>query len=163
MPFLFPISRSVYNGLQMKLVDNVTNPMRGVKSANFQIAYALSKFVNPMAYQGAFAPSNAVSASDQDFVLQAADSNNPLRYMGPSLLDRTNQISFGGNFTVPYGFRLGIIGHFYSPLSSPAVVGSNGSAGQIFQTDFTGGGAGSEPMPGNDQRLVHARISELLA
>ena len=89
-----------------------------------------------------------MSASDQDFVLQAADNNNPLRYMGPSLLDRTNQISFGGNFTVPYGFRLGIIGHFYSPLSSPAVVGSNGSAGQIFQTDFTGGGAGSEPMPG---------------
>ncbi len=148
MPFLFPISRSVYNGLQVKLVDNVTNPVRGVKSANFQIAYALSKFVNPMAYQGAVPPSNAVSASDQDFVLQAADSNNPLRYMGPSLLDRTNQISFGGNFTVPYGFRLGIIGHFYSPLSSPAVVGSNGSAGQIFQTDFTGGGAGSEPLPG---------------
>ena len=55
MPFLFPISRSVYNGLQMKLVDNVTNPMRGVKSANFQIAYALSKFVNPMALPRRFA------------------------------------------------------------------------------------------------------------
>jgi Carboxypeptidase regulatory-like domain len=148
MPFLFPISRSVYNGLQMKLVDNVTNPMRGVKSANFQVSYALSKFVNPMAFQGNTAPSNAVSASDQDFVLQAADNNDPLRYMGPSLLDRTNQISFGGNFTVPYGFRLGIIGHFYSPLSSPVVVGSNGTGGQIFQTDFTGGGVPSEAMPG---------------
>ncbi len=62
--------------------------MRGVKSANFQVAYALSKFVNPMAFQGTTAPSNAVSASDQDFVLQAADNNDPLRYMGPSLLDR---------------------------------------------------------------------------
>ena len=148
MPFLFPISRSVYNGLQMKLVQNVANPMRGVKSANFQISYALSKFVNPMAFQGAVAPSNAVSASDQDFVLQSADNNNPLRYMGPSLLDRRHQLSFGGNFDVPFGFRLGIIGHFYSPLSSPAVVGSNGSAGQIFQTDFTGGGGVSEPLPG---------------
>lgn len=148
MPFLFPISRSVYNGLQMKLVENVTNPMRGLKSANFQIAYSLSRFVNPMAFQGNFAPSNAVSASDQDFVLQAADNNNPLKYMGPSLLDRTHQLSFGGNFDVPFGFRLGIIGHFYSPLSSPAVVGSTGSGGQIFQTDFTGGGGISEPLPG---------------
>jgi hypothetical protein len=68
--------------------------------------------------------------------------------MGPSLLDRRHQLSFGGNFDVPFGFRLGIIGHFYSPLSSPAVVGSNGSAGQIFQTDFTGGGGVSEPLPG---------------
>lgn len=146
--FLFPISRSVYNGLQMKLVDNVTNPMRGLKSANFQISYALSKFVNPMAFQGNTAPSNAVSASDQDFVLQAADNNNPLKFMGPSLLDRRHQLSFGGNFDVPFGFRLGIIGHFYSPLSSPAIVGSNGSLGQIFQTDFTGGGVGSQPLPG---------------
>jgi hypothetical protein len=145
---LFPISRSVYNGLQMKLVENVTNPWRGVKSANFQVSYALSRFVNPLAYQGATAPSNAVSANDQDFVLQAADNNNPLRFMGPSLLDRTHQLSFGGNFDVPFGFRLGIIGHFYSPLASPAIVGDTQSPGQIFQTDFTGGGLASEPLPG---------------
>jgi hypothetical protein len=104
---LFPISRSVYNALQMKLVQNVVNPWRGVKSANFQISYALSRFVNPLAWQGANPPSNAVSANDQDFVLQAADNNDPLRYMGPSLLDRTHQLSFGGNFDVPLGFRLG--------------------------------------------------------
>ena len=148
LPLLYPISRSVYNGLQMKLVDNVSNPMRGIKAANFQISYALSRFVNPMAFQGNVAPSNAVSASDQDFVLQAADNNNPLKFMGPSLLDRTHQLSFGGNFDVPFGFRLGIIGHFYSPLSSPAVVGNTGTGGQIFQTDFTGGGVASEPLPG---------------
>ena len=148
MSMLFPISRSVYNGLQMKLVDNVANPMRGVKSANFQISYALSKFVNPLAYQGASPPSNAVSSNDQDFVLQAADNNNPLKFMGPSLLDRRHQLSFGGNFDVPLGFRLGIIGHFYSPLASPAIVGDTQSGGQIFQTDFTGGGEASEPLPG---------------
>jgi hypothetical protein len=145
---LFPISRSVYNGLQMKLVQNVTNPMRGVKSANFQLSYALSRFVNPLAYQGASPPSNAVSANDQDFVLAAADNNSPLKFMGPSLLDRTHQISFGGNLDVPFGFRLGLIGHFYSPLSSPTIVGDTQSGGQIFQTDFTGGGVGSQPLPG---------------
>ncbi len=148
MLFLEPISRSVYNGLQMKLVQNVTNPMRGVKAANFQLSYALSRFVNPEAFQGLTAPSNAVSANDQDFVLQAGDNDHPLRYMGPSLLDRTHQISFGGNIDVPFNFRLGIIAHFYSPLSSPAIVGSTGSAGQIFQTDFTGSGFVSDPLPG---------------
>ena len=148
MLFLEPISRSVYNGLQMKLVQNVTNPIRAVKAANFQVSYALSKFVNPVAFQGLAAPSNAVAANDQDFVLQAADTDHPLRYMGPSLLDRTHQLSFGGNFDVPFNFRLGIIAHFYSPLSSPAIVGSTGTAGQIFQTDFTGSGFVSDPLPG---------------
>jgi hypothetical protein len=49
---------------------------------------------------------------------------------------------------VPYGFRLGLIGHFYSPLSSPVVIGDTGSGGQIFQTDFTGSGVPSDPIPG---------------
>ncbi len=148
MLFLEPISRSVYNGLQMKFVDNKANPMRGVKSANFQVSYSLSRFVNPLAFAGNSPPSNPVSSNDQDFVLQAADNDNPLKFMGPSLLDRTNQISFGGSFEVPYGFRFGLIGHFYSPLSSPTIVGSTGTAGQIFQTDFSGSGFISQPLPG---------------
>src|SRR5262249_24242957 len=36
--FLLPIGRSVYNAFDLKLVQNVLNPVRGVKSANFQIA-----------------------------------------------------------------------------------------------------------------------------
>jgi hypothetical protein len=148
MSFLEPVSRSVYNALQMKLVENVANPMRGVKAANFQVSYSLSRFTNPLGFQGNTAPSNPVAASDQDFVIQASDSDNPLKYMGPSLLDRTHQISFGGNFNMPYGFQFGIIAHFYSPLSSPSVVGDTGTGGQIFQTDFTGSGNYSDPLPG---------------
>lgn len=148
MSFLEPISRSVYNALQMKLAQNVANPVPGLKAANFQVSYALSRFVNPMANQGPFAPSNPVAVNDQDFVLQAGDNDNPLKYMGPSLLDRTHQISFGGNFDVPYGFRFGIIAHFYSPLSSPVIIGDTGTGGQIFQTDFTGSGSFSDPVPG---------------
>ena len=148
MLFLEPISRSVYNALQMKLVQNAVNPIRGVKTANFQISYSLSRFVNPLGFAGNTPPSNPVGLNDQDFVVQAADNDNPLKFMGPSLLDRTHQISFGGSFEVPYGFRFGMIGHFYSPLSSPTIVGSNGSGGQIFQTDFSGSGFGSQPMPG---------------
>ncbi len=138
----------MYNGLQMKLVQNLTDPIKGIKAVNFQISYALSRFVNPFANQGSSPPSNPVSASDQDFVLNAGDNNQPLRYMGPSLLDRTHQISFGGYFDVPFGFRFGIISHFYSPLSSPAIVGNTGAPGDIFRTDFTGDGSTSDPLPG---------------
>jgi len=148
MIMLEPISRSVFNALQMKLAQNVAHPIRGIKSSNFQISYQLARFVNPLAAQGDYPPSNPVSSNDQDFVLQAADNDNPLRYMGPSLLDRTHQISFGGTFEVPYGFRFGIMSHFYSPLSSPAIVGDTGTGGQIFQTDFTGSGVWSDPLPG---------------
>ncbi|MFZ0417728.1 MAG: carboxypeptidase regulatory-like domain-containing protein [Candidatus Sulfotelmatobacter sp.] len=148
MNMLEPISRSVNDALQMKLVQNAVNPMRGVKAANFQVSYQLARFVNPLAWQGATAPSNPIAANDQDFVLSAADNDNPLRYMGPSLLDRTHQISFGGNFDVPFGFRFGVIAHFYSPLSSPAIVGATPVSGQIFQTDFTGSGVDSDPLPG---------------
>jgi hypothetical protein len=146
--FLLPISRSVYNALQMKLTENVVNPLPGLKAANFQISYSLSRFVNPMGFQGNLPAANPAGNNDQDFVLQAADNTNPLKYMGPSLLDRTHQLSFGGSFDVPYGFRLGVIGHFYSPLSTPVIIGNTGNNGQIFQTDFTGSGQISNPMPG---------------
>ena len=148
MLFLEPISRSVYNALQLKLVETVANPIRGLKTANFQVSYSLSRFVNPLAFAGNAAPSNPTAANDQDFVLQAADNDNPLRYMGPSLLDRTHQVSFGGTLDARAGFRFAMIAHFYSPLSSPAIVGSTGTPGQIFQTDFTGSGVGSNPLPG---------------
>jgi Carboxypeptidase regulatory-like domain len=146
--FLLPISRSVYNALQMKLTENIVNPLPDLKAANFQISYSLSRFVNPMGFQGNLPAANPAGNNDQDFVLQAADNTNPLRYMGPSLLDRTHQLSFGGSFDVPYGFRLGVIGHLYSPLSSPVIVGNTGTGGQIFQTDFTGSGQVSNPLPG---------------
>jgi Carboxypeptidase regulatory-like domain len=145
---LEPISRSVYNALQMKLTENVANPAPGLKAANFQIAYSLSRFVNPEAFQGPPPPGNPASQNDQDFVLTAADNNQPLRFMGPSLLDRTHQISFGGSFDVAYGFRFGVISHFYSPLSSPTIIGQNFTPGQIYQTDFTGSGIFDQPMPG---------------
>ena len=35
--FLQPIGRSVYNAMQVKLVDNVTSPIRGVKALNFTV------------------------------------------------------------------------------------------------------------------------------
>jgi hypothetical protein len=142
--FLKPIGRSVYNALQMKLVDNVTNPVRGVKALNFQVAYSLSRFSNT----GGAPLTGTPADNDQDFVLATADNNNPGRYFGPSLLDRTHQISFGGYADIPGGFRLGLISHFYSPLSSAIVAPNFGDVGEIYRTDFTGDGTVGDPVPG---------------
>jgi hypothetical protein len=143
--FLQPVGRSVYNGLQMKLSQNVSEPFRGVKALNFQVSYSLSRFQN----SGGIQTTGTTGDNDQDFVLQAADNNNPNRYFGQSLLDRTHQLSFGGYADLPLKFRLGLVSHFYSPLSSPLVVPNTGNgAGEIFRTDFTGDGTVGDLMPG---------------
>ena len=157
--FLQPASRSVYNALQMKVVQNVANPVRWVKTANLQLAYSFSRFESPVAFSGNTPRPNPLGFNDPDSVLQAADNNDPLRFMGQSSLDRTHQVSLGGTFDIPFGFRLGVISHFYSPLSSPAIVGSNGSGGQIFQTDFTGGGVYSQPLPGTSNGSFGRNVS----
>jgi hypothetical protein len=144
MYFLKPIGRSVYNALQLSLKQNVSNPMRGIKAANFQVSYSLSRFSNTGGSQATGTPVD----NDTDFVVFAPDNDNPGRYFGPSLLDRTNQISVGGFVNVPAGFRVGLISHFYSPLASSIDAANTGSAGEIFRTDFTGDGSIQDPLPG---------------
>jgi Carboxypeptidase regulatory-like domain len=141
--FYEPIGRSVYNGLDIKLVQNVRNPVRGIKYLNFQTAYTFSRFVNA----GSTGSAGAVSGGDQDFVNNALDNNNPLRYMGPSSLDRTHQFSLGGYADIPAGFRIGLISHFWSPLSTTPVIPNPSSAGAIFITDYTGDGTTQDPLP----------------
>jgi hypothetical protein len=144
LPFLKPIGRSVYNGLQMKLVENVKQPFRGVHALNFQVAYSLSRFENT----GGGSADNP-AASDQDFIINALDNANPNRYFGPSVLDRTHQISFGGYADLPAGFQISAISHFWSPLAVSVVIpDTNLGPGEIFRTDFTGDGTVQDPMPG---------------
>jgi len=145
---LQPIGRGVYNGLDLKLVQNVDHPLPGIRHANLQVSYTLSRFENDGGYS-ATSP-GAPGASDQDFVIQSMDSRNPQQYFGPSTLDRTNQLNFGGYADLPFWFRLGIIGHFWSALPATLVPeGSSGNgAGAIFQTDYNGDGTPLDPMPG---------------
>ncbi len=150
---LEPVGRSVYSGLQMKLVQNVTNPMRGVKAANFQVSYSLSKFVSQV--------------QDQDFVNLPVDNDNPTRFTGPDGLDRTHQLSFGGTFDLPFFTRLSMIGHFYSPMPQNIQMPAVTSGGEIFATDWIGSGFGSsappEPVPGTNlgQFMRGTNISSL--
>jgi hypothetical protein len=158
--FLLPVGRSVYNAMDLKLVQNVTNPFRGVKAVNFQVSYSLSRFVNPGGVNPSTPPSNFIQGEDQDFVIGSADNANPLRFMGPSTLDRTHQLSFGGSFSLPLGFQLGTIAHFYSPLAVPLVVPNSGAgAGEIFRTDFTGDGTTQDYLPGTKNGAFMRGIS----
>jgi len=132
---LFPIGRSVYNGLQMSLKDDVHNPFRGVKYMNLQVSYSLSRYV--------------ATARDSDFINFPTDYANPLAAMGPNGLDRTHQLSFGGVMDLPARFRLSLIGHFDSPLAANLTLPTSGGPGGIFQTDITGDGTGDGSVPSN--------------
>jgi hypothetical protein len=135
---LFPNGRSVYSGVQMKLVTRIERPVRYVRSANLQVSYSLSKFIS--------------QAQDQDFVNLATDNDDPLRFTGPNGLDRKQQISFGGTFDLPFYTKFSMIGHFYSPLPQNLELPELTNGGEIFATDWLGSGLGAagnpEPLPG---------------
>jgi len=125
---LFPIGRSVYNGLQMSLRQQIAHPFRHVVSLNMQISYAFSKYVS--------------SARDNDFINYAQDNVNPNKYIGPNGLDRRHQFSLGGTMELPWNFRMTAISHIDSPLPSNITVPVSGTAGGIFISDLTGDGTG---------------------
>jgi hypothetical protein len=164
LPFFKPIGRSVYNGLQTKLTQNVQNPFRNMRALNFQVSYALSRFEN----SGGAGPMTPIS-SDQDYGIGALDNSRPNRYFGPSVLDRTHQLSFGAYTDLPGGFQVSVMSHFWSPLSTSLVVpNSNVGPGEIFRTDFTGDGTTQDPMPGThvgnfDRGINAASINSTIA
>jgi hypothetical protein len=133
---LFPEGRSVYNGMDLSLKQQANHlGIPGVKSANFQASYSLSRYVS--------------QAADSDFVNTAGDYLNPDRFTGPNALDRTQQFSFGGFFDLPLRFRVGLIGHFDSPLPQSILLpNSAGGAAGILVTDVTGDGTIGDPVPG---------------
>ena len=125
---LFPAGRSVYNGLQMSLKQDLHNPFRGIPLINLQVSYALSRY--------------KAMAQDGDFINSAYDAAAPTRYFGPNALDRTDQLSFGGTMELPYHFRTSFIGHFYSPLATTMYLPATGLPGGIFQYAANGDGTG---------------------
>ena len=150
------IGRSVYNGLDVKLVGALDHPAPGLKRLNTQISYSYSRFVNT----GGWNAGGGTGNSDQDFVIAAVDNRNPLGYTGPSLLDRTNQLSFGIIADLPARFRVSTTAHFYGSLAQTLNLQSNGNSGEIFRTDMTGDGTTQDLLPGTKigsfDRDVHA-------
>ena len=132
---LFPGGRAVYDALQMSLKSNLAHPFKRISNMDLQVAYSYSKYVAP--------------AVDNDFVNIATDFNDPLHFIGPNGLDRRHQVSFGGTMDLPHAFRLGLIGHFYSPLPVTLTLAPSGKAGGIFVTDATGDGTGDGSFASN--------------
>ncbi|MGB9404181.1 MAG: carboxypeptidase regulatory-like domain-containing protein [Candidatus Acidiferrales bacterium] len=132
---LFPIGRSVYNGLLVSLKSTLNHPMPGMNRLNLIASYTLSRFDS--------------MATDQDFVNNALDFNNPGRFYGPSALDRTHQVSVGAIMDLPLTTRIALATHWdtAAPLSLflPQVGGA-----QIFKTDVTGDGTIGDPVPGTN-------------
>jgi hypothetical protein len=124
---LFPIGRSVYNGLQTSLRQTLRNPFKGVHLFDLQVSYSYSRYVS--------------TARDADFGSFAQDYRNPTGFLGPNALDRTHQLSFGGTADLPANFRMTMIGHFYSPLPLNLNLPGPGTGG-IFVSDLTGDGTG---------------------
>jgi hypothetical protein len=133
---LFPIGRSVYNALLVSLRQDVKGPMRGIRHLNLQASYALSRFDSV--------------AEDQDFISNAVDFRNPLHYLGPNSLDRTDQISLGAVAELPAGLRLGLISHYDTALPGTLVLPTTGLPGEIFRTDITGDGTTGDILPGTN-------------
>jgi hypothetical protein len=147
--FLEPVARSEYNAMDVKLTQNVHNPLPGIRYLNLQVSYTLSRFRYCGSSNGLASPGTPEN-QDQDFIDAALDNRSTCRFYGPTLLDRTNQLNFGGYADIPGHFRLGLVGHIWSPLAITPLLndpGSAGAPGAIFVSDFTGDGTVDDPLP----------------
>jgi len=140
MAIVYPMGRSVYNGLQVSFRQGTRIPVRGIKGSNFEISYALSRFLSSAGGAG---------AGDQNFTPTSWDNNNPLSYMGYAGLDRRHQLSYGGNLTWAGGITTSVIGHYYTALPTALYLDAGGNTtGEIFQSDLTGDGTTQDLLPG---------------
>ncbi|MGB9418713.1 MAG: carboxypeptidase-like regulatory domain-containing protein [Acidobacteriaceae bacterium] len=139
--FQFPSGRAGYDALQFNLRQQARHPAPGIEDSNFEASYSFSREVN-----------TTTGGSDSFFTPNAWDYNQPTRFIGPGQLDRTHILSFGGSALLKYGPRVGLTGHISSSPASnlQGDVTTNGVAGQIFQTDYTGDGSIEDIFPGTN-------------
>ena len=132
---LFPIGYAKNTALQLSLKQHLQHPFPAITNFDMQLSYQLERYI--------------AAAADNDFVNIATDFNTPQKFLGPNGLDRKNEISFGGTMDLPFHFRFGLIGHFYSPLPLTLTLNPTGSAGGIFVSDITGDGTGDGSFASN--------------
>jgi hypothetical protein len=132
------IGRSVYNGVQIRVKQDVNVPFRGVRQLSWQAVYNLSRFNS--------------TEPDQDVVFgqNGRDNLNPLHYFGPNALDRTHMFTFASTFEFIGGLRLSLTTRIYSALPATLTIPSCACAADIFQSDVTGDGTGGDVLPGTN-------------
>jgi hypothetical protein len=144
MQIAYPSGRAVYNGLQMSLRTQRQNLMPGVRYSNFIISYSYSRYIGQV--------------NDTDFISTVRDFRHPNSTIGPTGLDRTNQLSAGGVFDLPWWTEIGMVTHYYTALPVTLFIPS----GSIFTADLTGDGsfAGSE-VPSQGDILPGTNVGSL--
>lgn len=137
MQVFYPLGRSVYNGLQMNYRQQLRHNLPGFTGGNLEVSYAFSRFVS-------------TAGADQFFSPGIWDQDHPTRFIGPSGLDRTHQLSYGGFFQVKHGPMFSVIGHLETSLPTDLRLEEDPGAasGEIFRTDVTGDGLTGDLVPG---------------
>lgn len=141
----FPVGRSVYNGVQIGYKTSTEQPFRYARRLDLALAYTYSR------YKDTGGVGNSGLSQDMDVLSRAQDFINPLRYFGPSGLDRTHRITVAPVFELGHGFLVSAISHFDSPLASTLYIpqtGGGGVPGEIFRSDATGDGTVGDVLPG---------------
>lgn len=133
---LSTIGRSVYNGYEATLRQDLRRPVRGVRDLNWQFSYTISKYAS-------------TSSDNNSLPSFARDFGNTKAFSGPGGLDRRYQYTLGGSVLLPHSFRLGMISHFNSPLPVTLTLPVSGRPGGIFTTDTTGDGTGDGSIVSN--------------
>ena len=133
---LFPIGRAMYQGLLTSLKSNLDHPFRGVRHMYLITSYTLSRY--------------KATALDTDFVNNATDFNNPLKFFGPNGLDRTHQFAAGAVLDFPWATRVGLTTHWATAAPVTLTLPQAGAPGEIFRTDVTGDGTIGDVAPGSN-------------
>ncbi len=133
---LFPIGRSVYNALLVSLKSNRDHPLPGIRRLSLITSYALSRFRS--------------QAQDQDFINNATDFDNPIRFYGPNGLDRTHNFAAGAVMDLPLAMRFSLSTHWATAVPVTLTLPTSGNPGEIFLTDVTGDGTVGDPVPGTN-------------
>jgi hypothetical protein len=140
---------STYNALQMHLRGRLPNLRQGVRDWTVVASYALSR----LEVAGAFEDAAVLNFGDHHF------HNDPLKFRGPSTLDRTHMLSVGNLFTIPGGVRLNSIWRAFSALPQTVFLSQvSGGAAEIFQTDLNGDSVGGDPLPGTNRGSYGRKI-----
>ncbi|HEY6943629.1 MAG TPA: carboxypeptidase regulatory-like domain-containing protein [Candidatus Acidoferrum sp.] len=150
---LMPIGRSVYNALQISLKSNLDHPLPGMHRLSLLTSYALSRFNS--------------QASDQDFINNATDFDNPNKFFGPSGLDRTHILGVGATMDFPGGTRLSMSSHWATAGALTLTLPNSGNPGEIFRSDVTGDGTVGDVVPGTnigsfDRNIKATQINNLI-
>ena len=133
---LFPIGRAAYQGLLTSLKSNLDHPLPGVRRLYLITSYTLSRY--------------KATALDTDFVNNALDFNNPLKFYGPNGLDRTHQFATGAVIDFPWATRVGLTTHWSTAAPVTLTLPQSGAPGEIFLTDITGDGTIGDVAPGTN-------------